>query len=146
MIEADAVPTEYIPTIWGAVAQELDRALAKADGEMNALDVFAMLMSGQMQLWCAHEGENPLAYAVTSVENYPQQRAARIHILVGERKSDWLPFIKKLEHWAISCGCDYVEWFGRKGWEKEMSKYGYHGRYIVCRKRLTMEDKSKVLH
>lgn len=146
-IEADAVPTDYIPGIWEEAAPELQRAIDFADGEMSLSDVLAQLLVGQMQLWVAHEGGKGLAYLVTTIEQYPQQRAARVVLLAGSQMQEWQPhLLDKVERWAVSCGCELVEWVGRPGWVREMKRHGYHWRYALCRKRLTIEDKNKVLH
>jgi hypothetical protein len=116
---------------WDDVKESLESALKLDAGRMTLTDIKDAVEDQQMQLWGLHDGILR-AVMVTELINYPQMRVVRI-VAVGGRDMDmWLDtLIKTIEQWGAENGAHAMEFVGRMGWQKALSKKGWINPQIM---------------
>jgi hypothetical protein len=63
---------------------------------------------------------------VTKISVYPQLKAVRIIAVAGNDMELWLDtLIDTVSQWGAEKGAHVVEFVGRKGWERVLSKKGF---------------------
>jgi hypothetical protein len=107
-----------------------DRGRTKVD------DILRFVLTGQMQLWVVFslEEQEVYGYLITEVKQYSQCKMLVIqycciednHMQYVEDKMQTLA-----EKFAKDFGCAGIEFVGRPGWGKHISKYGYDVQSVV---------------
>lgn len=118
-------------SMWDYVKTGLQEAFLLDVGRMSMDDVKDALENKEMQLWGIHNGKL-LAVMVTQIVNYPQLRALKVVAVYGTDMDEWLDvLIKTIEEYGGENGCHLLEFTGRKGWEKTLSKLGWGNTQIM---------------
>lgn len=87
------------------------------------------------QLWLARTPENRIqAVIVTSISIYPQTKALRIRMVMGDEREVWEGAILELERWGRTNGCRLVEGEARLGWARIAKQYGYRNTHTILEK------------
>lgn len=120
--------------MWGKVGPVLRRAVDAGAGEMNLRDVFDALVKQRMQLWVSIEGDEVKAAATTEIQFHPRMKTCLIRLGAG-KLDNIVKNVEPIARWAKSQGCDALEVYGRKGWERILSDWNM--THIVMRKDLT---------
>jgi hypothetical protein len=118
---------------WGSALPHIKRVLDRGIGSYTTEDVKARCESGKWTLWLCFD-RNCIAAAVTLFGEYPRLRTCIIRMLGGRLPRDWRSHLTAIEDWARDEWCSAVEIFGRKGWLRHASGYGF--QQIVLRKEL----------
>lgn len=119
---------------WPIVKNEVERALAGDGGRMTIDDLYAMLDKGTAQIWALHNGDLK-AVMTTQILNYPQIRAVRIITVTGKEMELWLDvLIDTISRWGKEQGADVIDFVGRVGWDKVLSKRGFVNKQIFMTK------------
>ena len=118
------------------VVKALDRETQPGGGCYNERDVFCALLTGAWQLW-ANSDERPhtwekQAIAITEIMYFPRQRKCVVRYAAGNMEGI-LEGLPVLEAHAKAAGCQRIEVYGRKGWERVLS---WRHRYAVLEKDL----------
>lgn len=125
-IKFDGVPSEYLELTWQSVEPYLTRALARG-GQYRTVDVLKKLITKEMQLWIAYFGEysepDVQAFCITEINVTPLQRECIIFACSGKERDNWQHYIKTIEVWAKSKGCQSVRINARPGWERVLKTY-----------------------
>ena len=99
----------------------IQRALAKGQGERDFNDYASLMISGEAHLWLVEEDEEVVGVALTKFNQYPQYKSLHIAALTGDRWFEWGPMAhERLEEFAKETGCEKIEVWGRKGWERAL--------------------------
>jgi hypothetical protein len=122
------VEPDEIEAIWHHVQPLLEKSTPHSEGEMDAEDMFPILLSGEMQLWVAIENKEIIAAMVSQIITYPKKRVMRIISIGGADMEKWMPNFPLFENWALNLGCTSIEAWGRKGWLRVLDdwKCSYH--------------------
>lgn len=122
------VKAEQIDAVWGRVHPEIERSMARADGLIEAKDVYDALKSRDMQLWIIFKGEAIKAVCVTQIIVYPGRTIIRIVGLSGYGMAQWYDLIEAAGNWAKHNGAEeyqalvgnpkLVKMLERKGWKQ----------------------------
>ena len=137
--ETILVSQNTINGVWDRVVHFIKKT---NDEVLNEKDIYNYLISGQYKLFIIREAEsNKFVSAYTvSFFYYPRHKACRVITLGGEKvKEYYVESIKYLENWAKLNECDYVEFFGRKGWKKYFPDYKVEE--ILFRQSITNKGK-----
>ena len=110
------VDVDKVASIWEEVYPLLEKAQVYAAGELDTQDYFAMIESGDMQLWIAEDDGGIFAMMLTEFVQYPRKKVMRIVSIGGSEMHRWMKYFPALEAAALSVGCTGFEVFGRKGW------------------------------
>ncbi len=120
-------------SIWPYIEPLIAEAAAESGGRVTADDLFALVQSGQMQLWLG--ASDTVEFAVLTEIRQGRRKALRIICISGKLESA-LPFLPALEAWAREQGCDLIEAIGRKGFERVT---GWHCSHVFLERELWTE-------
>lgn len=126
------VPPELLNKIWDRVKDLLILPIEVSNNKFD-IDSIKMEILGNLKvLWILFEGDdNLLAAITTSIEQYKNVKMMRISFAGGENVIENVDLIlDKLREFAKSCGCDGIEAFGRKGWEKILKNKNFSATYV----------------
>ena len=108
---------------WPRIAPHLERVLARFDYGSDENDIFADAIQGHRQIWAIGDFD---AIAVTQINRLPKFSVLDVSLLAGKGMKEWLPdLVGILTQFAEVNGCKYMDGFGRKGWTKQLEKYGF---------------------
>ena len=131
------VPISTVPEIWDKVTKVLGKSIDTSKGKFFVHDVFESVMEQNYLLWVATVDDDIVAAATTRVIVYPNKQALAIDWMGGSKMKLWLPLVQKaMEDYAIQTGCSHLEGYGRKGWARWLSKYGWEPDYIAYKMEL----------
>lgn len=121
---------------WHQAKELLQRAIDLNGGKFDLDDIKQRIDEQKMQLWGIHDGELKAAM-VTEVVNYPQKRCLRVVLIGGFGIDDWEPMVARtLDGYGKAQGASAVEIWGRRGWVRQLAKYGYREYETVVLKEL----------
>lgn len=121
---------------WPDVQEAIAEAFHGNFNKLSMRDVKEAIEAQKMQLWGIHDGILR-AVMVTEMVDYPQARSVRVITLTGKESEQWLDvLIKTLEEWGGENGAHQIEFVGRKGWEKVLSKHGFGNPQISMSKTI----------
>lgn len=110
---------------WDYVKGDIELALKSDAGRMTANDLKDKIEEKSAQLWAIHDGKIH-AVMTTEIINYPQLRAVRIITVTGKDSEQWLDLlIDTISRWGAENGAHVIEFVGRKGWQKSLTKKGF---------------------
>lgn len=112
------------------------QALAHGSIAWWPVDIYALLLRRQLQLWVVRCGAETRACGVTRIEDYPRARVCGMLLVAGKEMDSWLHFDKDIEAWAREQGCTAMEGPGRRGWERVAAPLGWQPVWTVYRKML----------
>lgn len=133
MIDWRLIPTEDVGDIWPTISPILRKAVERDEGKRSLHSLLKELVNDRNQLWVVFDGE-PIGAVVTAILNYPHARTLKVEWLAGERFDEWAHLIKVIEEYAISQGCNPVEFSGRPGLARALKRYGYTTVAVEARK------------
>jgi hypothetical protein len=74
------------------------------------------------------------AALTTKFVDYPNIRGLKVLFTGGYEGDLWFPEMNKiLKGWAKDNGCKFVEFTGRKGWQRKLDKLGWKPEYVSFR-------------
>lgn len=121
---------------WDYVKDDIERALNLDSNRINIEDVYEAIVNKEMQLWAIHDGDIH-AVMTTEIAEYAQLKAVRIVTVTGKDCEQWLDLlIDTVSRWGAENGANAVEFIGRKGWEKVLTKYGFGETQVFMTKTI----------
>ena len=123
------MPWDKVEPIWPLVEPLIQKAIDRGQGEYEAGDILAFLLSRDMQLWVSDDLE---AAAVTQIIVYPRRKVCSVLLVGGCGLHQWKN-TKVIETWAAAQGCELMRAHGRRGWHRAV---GWQEVYTVAEKRL----------
>lgn len=123
MADLIGVPAPQVLEVWSEVRPWVVQALKRGYGRYLDSDILEAILSRNMQLWIAREGDGLLAVCVTEIIRYPRKSFARVMIGTGRERQKWQDFVSIIEDWAKAQGCAGLEMQARCGWERIHTGY-----------------------
>ena len=121
---------------WPQVKDDIEQALKGDSGRLTIDDVYEFILDKKMQLWAIHDGEIH-AVMTTEIVDYSQLRAVRIITVTGKDSEQWLDLlIETVSAWGAENGAHVVEFVGRKGWEKVLTKRGFGDTQVFMTRKI----------
>lgn len=121
---------------WDNVKESIATALKLDGGRISINDIKDAVEDKEMQLWALHDGELK-AVMVTEIVDYKQLRAIRIVTVSGHSMDSWLDvLIDTVSRWGAEKGAHVIEFVGRKGWEKTLTKKGFGDTQVFMTKQI----------
>jgi hypothetical protein len=140
MYTIEQVVGEDILLRYKDIKTELDRALEHSSGEWTAAQIVegTIREPNMFHIWEVLKDNLPVAIGATRVIQYNNFTSLHIMTLGGEDIKENIPeiilifedIIKKYE------GIDILEYTGRRGFVKQLTKVGWKERYTTMRKSL----------
>lgn len=125
-----------IEDIWPEVEPVIKKSLKKAETYCNMEDIKDFLLQGKFQLWTSRTERQLQAFCLTHIAIYPNHKICEIYLCGGFGLRDWLKYLSNVETWAMSIGCEAIEFQGRFGWLRKLTQMDYEPFKIVMRKNL----------
>lgn len=120
--------------VWEDAESLLQDAINHSNGEFNLLDIKENLINKKMQLWVVYDKFGMCTACITQIIIYPRLKKLTIVLLGGKRiNNGWLGHIETIQEFAKSNGCQFVDLYGRPGWEKALKRFGYKKNYVVMK-------------
>jgi len=122
--------------LWPYYEEWLERACDYSILEGETVDSLrADLISGDKLMAEIGNDDGAMAVAVLQIIATKEGKALHVVALAGESMHIWLDdFIAFLRTTAKGLGCSGVTLTGRKGWVKELQRYGFE--YLYCNMRM----------
>lgn len=126
---------DQINYIWPEVQDMVVKACQTSNGRLSVDEIYDATSSGDMQLWVAHRENVITACFVTRVVNYPAAKYAQLLIGTGTGRKRWQHYVRVLEGWAKSQGCDGIESIARIGWSRVFQRFGWKQTHVFLEKQ-----------
>jgi len=130
----NGVQPEEVRSIWPEIEHKVDAAVEYGTSRLTAEDILKNLLTGAMQLWIAWNDSGIRALCITEVAESPRSRWVSVFACTGEGRDEWIGYLKNIEDWARSIGCDCVEMYARPGWKRVLRDY--RTRHVQLEKQL----------
>lgn len=122
-----------IEMVWGLVSDGIGESCKKGGDKFSAEDIKSLLIDCSMQLWVAPSFELE-AFAISEIIKYPRKSIVRLHIGGGNYKEYFHDFIKAIELWGKSHGCEGCEAVTREGYMPMFKENGWKKTQIYVEK------------
>lgn len=119
------------------------KAVEIVSDRLTSFDVFQSLIRGDYTLWLAIENDVVVMAFVAEIIQHPLTRTVRIPFLgsIDHTISLWLEEgLKALEDYGRMNDCSAVELYGRQGWNKMISPFGYKVEASIYQKKIGYQD------
>jgi len=130
------VPPEYVDKEWPHVADLLLKAILFSGGRWDIESVREEVRAGRQHLFLVYDEdkkETKAAWTSKFVE-YPGSKALQTLFIGGSGYDEWFGEVNNLiKSWAEDNDCNFVEFIGRKGWERKLKKIGWTSEYCSYR-------------
>ena len=123
---------DWLPNIW----EMLKQACERSSGKYEPMDIVRAVYAKKMQLWNAIDEGKILAIGITEVVQYPHTKVCRLLAATGEELAVLVQVLPKLEEWAQSIGCGWMEPICRPGYKKALKELGYTHQHEILEKKL----------
>lgn len=135
-------PIDMIDVLWSRVVPHLLKGEKHWRMFYSLEQIKENLFAGHQQLWCAIEGPNVIGVVITQLDRYPEVCMLRFQYLGGKGfdPSYMLPWVRKMEIWAMHNGASGVDFVGRDAYMKLLVKNGYQCVGRVYRKQLINDN------
>lgn len=128
------VPAGGVSGVIPALLPHLNSSSRWTRGRATVDDILQMILSGQMQLWVAHDERNIFGHVITEIKAYPRCKMLTVQYCAMqsgalEQVEDVMQQIA--ERFAKDAGCAGIEFVGRPGWRATAKKYGYEVQSVM---------------
>lgn len=141
MIFVSLVPVHEVQRVWPKIRQFVIGVEEVSDGRTTVTEIFSDIMEGKMLLWVIFEhnieavNTEFMAFACTSIREYPKKRMLFIDYIGGDHMDKWLGNLNEtLSTFGASQECDGLEAVGRRGWERPLKNIGWGPVYTIYEK------------
>lgn len=137
MKEISIVPSDGVNGLWQTVEPMIARALARAPGRWDTIDILVELLAGRQQLWIVIEETIICAAYTTRISEVPGGRILTVEWLGGDGMFEWIDeAIETTEAFAKDMKCKKIEAHGRKGWKQTLADHGWDEVAVTYEKDL----------
>ena len=143
-LELTLIPIGHVSETIPSILKYLKESETWTRGRLKVDDVLRLVLTGNMQLWVVFSPDDNQVYGhiITEIKQYPQTKMLIIqdccvephHLAYIEDKMQYVA-----ERFAKDSNCGGIEFNGRPGWGKRISKYGYD-LYSVTYQRFFQEQ------
>lgn len=130
---------KHLPRVWDRCKELLTDIADKESilSNLNLEEIRESLLRRYTFLLLDIDGkETIISLAIIDFLQYPKKRSLRVLYTAGQITGDWPNHFERIEQFARKYSVDFVELWGRPGWGKIMSKYGYKTKVVNMVKEL----------
>jgi hypothetical protein len=129
-VKISLVLPEHYNVIWPDIDTYMQGAAKYTYGRFNADDIKDGLSNKRQQLWIAFD-DSIKGAVITEIIQYPRMRTLIMHFTGGKELQTWKdPMLNTLQSYARDKGCNSIESYGRRGWEKVFKNDGFKSRFM----------------
>lgn len=117
------IPPNAIVDVFPMVRDWLNGLADRSGGRWSVSGLLQKFVNGEWQLWIVWDGK---PRAIVGTELYLEMtgmKCCMIRFCTGSGAPEWQHLLSKIEDWARSEGCSYVDMLARKGWAKHLPDY-----------------------
>lgn len=129
------VPNIELDRIWKSVRERIAETLERfSDDEVTAEEVYTLLINRDAQLWTTTDLD---AIWVTQILNKHAHKEMLVWLFNADKLTDrhWEMF-EQIHEWAKSVGCVKSRVIVRPGFERELTKHGWHKRHVTLTREI----------
>ena len=132
------MPEKAVGRVWKDVEGILNRAVKTVKDKTSVIDILDGVFDGTYVLWVVLDDDDKIVAAFTTrLIIYPQRKALALDWVGGTQMKEWEDqLIDTMKRYANELDCSHLEGYGRKGWGRELKKYGFYPEYIAYRMEL----------
>ena len=113
-----------IADVWPYIEHFMPSIVERSRGRMTLETLIESLVSGRRHLWAVADDKTILAIIGVDVGTSPSGiTIATIRFATGANSNSWVHLIEELEGHARAFGCQKMEMWARKGWERKLPDY-----------------------
>lgn len=116
------VNQDVLIRVWPTLAPMIEPVLVLMGNRFIVKDIFKNLIAdgSPFLTWVATEDDNKIVGTLISqIITFPQRRCLAMPIVGGTRFEEWELLIEpEMRKYAVLAGCDQLEGYGRRGWER----------------------------
>ena len=135
MSELIGIGTHQIDDYWVYVKPFVDRAMQRSTTE-TTVQVYESLKAKAARLWLSVKDGKIQSICIVQINDKPLNRICSIWICTGSSRKEWMEFHNIIEAWAKENGCTRMRHEARKGWARELEKYGYSTSHVIIEKEI----------
>ena len=129
-MQVSLVLPEHYDVIWHDIHAYMAGAAKYTYGRFEAEDIKEGLSNKDQQLWIAFD-DSIKGAVITEIIQYPRMRTLVMHFTGGKELQSWkYPMLNTLQRYAKDKGCDSIESYGRRGWERIFKHDGFKSRFM----------------
>lgn len=140
-IKIGYIRSPEIPSVWDRILPWVQSVVDLTEGRSTIASTLHSLLTGDTLLGLAYDDEtlDPVGFWIARIIQYPAVRMLNVDMLGGEDFIRWEAIMHEaLAAFAKSNQCAGMELVGRKGWERQLNKFGWKNKFITC--QLMFED------
>jgi hypothetical protein len=138
-LQVSLVPPQFVDQVWNECVPHLRHAINMSAGRYNMHALYDKLISGEFHMWIVFDHNRKIiGVNTTTFHHYPTgERSVWGQFLGGERLAEWQDqMCDIIARWAKDNKCSFIEFTGRPGWGRLLSRNGYAEEYRTYRKDL----------
>lgn len=130
MIAVGYIAPKYVDEIADELRPVVEIVIPYAGGRYTADDLIGQFSRGELFLWIVCDDDEIIAFFAAMTVNYPRKQVLSLQFCAGTRMNEWLDEgMRLVTETAKLFNCSSVELAGRKGWEREMARFGFRHYY-----------------
>lgn len=122
---ARGIRTDLIERVWPLVEAWVAEALDHGGANETPQRIREALLSGDMQLWLAWDGERAHGCCITELYDSRRGMTCGLVVVAGLDFKRWRPLTATIKEWARGEGCARLEAAGRDGWQRYVRADGW---------------------
>jgi hypothetical protein len=124
-----------IANYWATVGPWILTAVGEGVDDTDVNYIRSQALAGAAQIWIVSRKDIE-AVLVTEAAFYGGRRTLVLRWLCGTLVEAWEDILTALEEWAYHNHFEYIEAWGRKGWDKVLRPMGYSHQFTIVGKTL----------
>lgn len=136
------VPSMYFSLISDKVIPYIEKAIKTVNSKETVQSLVATILSNENQLWVFLDSNKICGQLITCFKKINDKKILLVRFIATESfffKEIKICFETTLVQIAKDNACNYIEFYGRKGWDKWSAPLGYKPSSIVYTKELIYE-------
>jgi hypothetical protein len=136
-----------VPKVWAKIRKYVANVQTMSRGRATVTSIFTDLVEGRLMLWIVFDPTGDkgatkfVAFACTSIKEYPNKRMLHVDFVGGEDVNVWLGALNEtLSSFGAAQECVGLEAIGRRGWKHHARKYGWNPKYTLFEKMFKVPD------
>lgn len=126
-------PLDEVARHWHLAEPIIKRATDRS-GSYQPIDLLTLAFRGQGGIWFVWLGDELVAVATTTIQQYPRNRVLQVPFIAGRFMKAWhRPLLEALEAHAREAGCSALQGFDRRGWSRVA---GFSETGVILERRL----------
>jgi len=122
------IPLDELATCWPRVLPWIEEAVARSDGDENALDILIAIARGNYALFAGEK-----CAAVAQLVRWPRQSVFTVLYASGEDLESCREAFEWSKNWCRANGVQVFRIHARAGWERAL---GFKRRGVILEERL----------